>query len=110
MGARSVAWEEIYENGKVVRTRNVRPKSLEDTWNMEDVDKIKGQPWDPSVTLTYEKLDQDRNLKIRDPTPAEEEYKVAHDYKKGPVKGRRTQGCRKCRANVVPWSFLPKCK
>ena len=42
------------ENGKVVRTRNVRPKSLEDTWSFEEIDKIKGQPWDPSVTLTYE--------------------------------------------------------
>ena len=41
---------------RVVRTRNVRPKSLEDTWNMEEIDKIKGQPWDPSVTLTYEKV------------------------------------------------------
>ena len=30
------------ENGKVVRTRNVRPKSLEDTWSFEEIDKIKG--------------------------------------------------------------------
>ena len=57
-----------HENGKVVRTRNVRPKSLEDAWNMEEIDKIKGQPWDPSVTLTYEKLAQDRYFKFRDPT------------------------------------------
>ena len=56
------------ENGKVVRTRNVRPKSLEDTWNMGEIDKIKGQPLDPSVTLTYEKLAQDRHFKIIDPT------------------------------------------
>ena len=62
------------ENGNVLRTRNVRPKSLEDTWNMEEIDKIKGQPWDPSVSLTYEKLAQDRYLKIRDSTPAEEEF------------------------------------
>ena len=54
MSARSLAWEKIttdehvigLENGKVVRTRNVRPKSLEDTWNMEEIDKITGQPWD----------------------------------------------------------------
>ena len=37
-------------------------------WNMEEIDKIKGQPWDPSVTLTYEKLAQDRYFKIIDPT------------------------------------------
>ena len=30
------------ENGKVVRTRNLRPKSLEDTWSFEEIDKIKG--------------------------------------------------------------------
>ena len=29
------------ENGKVVRTRNVQPKSLEDTWRLEEIDKIK---------------------------------------------------------------------
>ena len=64
MGARSVAWERFttdearigLENGKVVRTRNVRPKSLEDTGSFHEIDKIEGQPWDPSVTLTYEKL------------------------------------------------------
>ena len=62
------------ENGKVVRTRNVRPKSLEDTWNFVEIDKIKFQPWDPSVTLTYEKLAQERFPRIEDPRPAEEEY------------------------------------
>ena len=61
------------ENGKVVRTRNVRPKSLEDSWKFDEVDKIKGQPWDPSVTLTYEKLAQERCPRIEDPTPVEEE-------------------------------------
>ena len=30
------------ENEKVERTRNVRPKSLEDTWKWEEIDKIKG--------------------------------------------------------------------
>ena len=44
------------QNGKVVRTRNVRPKSLEDTGSFHEIDKIEGQPWDSSVTLTYEKL------------------------------------------------------
>ena len=81
------------ENGKVVMTRNVRPKLQEDTWNMEEIDKIKGQPWDPSVTLTYEKLAQDRYLKIRVPTPAEEEYvHIPRSHmitKNGAVKGRR---------------------
>ena len=62
------------ENGKVVRTRNVRPKSLEDTWTFDETDKIKGQPWDPSVTLTYEQLVQERFPRIEDRTPAEEEY------------------------------------
>ena len=32
------------ENGKVVRTRNVQPKSLEDGWKFDEIDKIKGQP------------------------------------------------------------------
>ena len=91
------------ENGKVVRTRNVRPKSLEDTWNMEEINKIKGQPWDPSVTLTYEKLAQDRHLKIRDPTPAEEGYVCiprSHTITKTDLSkaGGWTQGCRKCRS------------
>ena len=62
------------ENGKVVRTRNVRSKSLEDTWKWEEIDKIKGQPWDPIVTLTDEKFAQDRFPKIKDPMPSEEEY------------------------------------
>ena len=53
------------ENGKVVRTRNVRPKSLEDTWSFEEIDKIKGQPWVPSVTLTYENLAQEKFPGIR---------------------------------------------
>ena len=44
------------ESGKVVRTRNVRPKTLEDTWKWEEIDKIKGQQWDPSATLTYERV------------------------------------------------------
>ena len=61
------------ENGKVVRTRNVRPKSLEDTWSFEEIDKIKGQPWDASVTFTYEKLAQEKFPRIEEPTPAEEE-------------------------------------
>ena len=56
------------ESGRGVRTRNVRPESLEDSVNMEETDKIKGQPWDPCVPLTYQKLAQDRFLKIRDPT------------------------------------------
>ena len=30
------------QNGKVGRTRNVRPKALEDTWRWEEIDKIKG--------------------------------------------------------------------
>ena len=59
------------ENGKVVRTRNVRSKSLEDS---RKFDEIKGQPWDPSVTLTYEKLARERFPRIEDPTPTEEEY------------------------------------
>ena len=30
------------ENGQVVRSRPVGPKSLEDTWNMDELDKMKG--------------------------------------------------------------------
>ena len=62
------------ENGKVVRTRNLRPKSLEDSWKFDEIDQVNGQPWDPSVTLSYEQLAQERFLWIEDPTPAEEEY------------------------------------
>ena len=29
-------------------------------------DRSRGQPWDPSVTLTYEKLAQDRLPKIKE--------------------------------------------
>ena len=51
------------ENGKVVRTMNVRPKSLEDTWSFEEIDKIKGQPWDPSVTFIFQGLRSQRKVK-----------------------------------------------
>ena len=48
LGKRFTTDEDVIglENGKVVRMRNVRPKSMEDTWNMEEIDKIQGQPWD----------------------------------------------------------------
>ena len=45
-------------NGEVVRTMYMRPKSLEDGRKNEEVDKIKGQPWDPSVTLTFQRFAQ----------------------------------------------------
>ena len=91
------------ENGKVVRTRHVRPKSLEDTWNFQEIDKSKGQPWDPSVTLTHEKLARERFPRTEDPTPAEEEnvymprsYMITKtDLTKA---GGWTPGCRKCTA------------
>ena len=91
------------ENGKVVRTRNVRPKTLEDTWNFEEIDKIKGQPWDPSVTLTYEKLAQEKFPRIEEPTPAEEEYVYmprSHMITKADLTkaGGWTPGCRTCKA------------
>ena len=91
------------ENGKVVRTRNVRPKSLEDTWSFEAIDKIKGQPWDPSVTLTYEKLAQEKFPRIEEPTPAEQEYVYmprSHMITKADLTkaGGWTPGCRKCKA------------
>ena len=91
------------EDGKVVRTRNVRPKSLEDTWNFVEIDKIKGQPWDPSVTLTEEKLAQERFPRIEDPRPAEEEYvdmPRSHMITKTDLTkaGGWTPGCRKCKA------------
>ena len=79
------------ENGKMVRTRTVRPKTLEDTWNFEEIDKIKGQPWDPSVTLTYEKLAQEKFPRIEEPTPRVCLHaQVAHDHQSGLDKGRRT--------------------
>ena len=91
------------ENGKVVRTRNVRPKSLECGWKFDEIDKIKGQQWDPNVTLTYEKLAQERFPRIGDPTPAEEEYvhtPRSHMIKKADLTkaGGWTSGCRKCEA------------
>ena len=91
------------ENGKVVRTRNVRPKSSEDTWSFEEIDRIKGQPWDPSVTLTYEKLAQEKCPRIEEPTPAEKEYAYmprSHMITKADLTkaGGWTPGCRKCKA------------
>ena len=91
------------ENGKVVWTRNVRPKSLEDTWSFEEIDKIKGQPWDPSVTLTYEKLAQETFPRIEEPTPAEEDYVYmprSHMITQADLTeaGGWTPGCRKCKA------------
>ena len=91
------------ENGKVVRTRNVRPKSLEDTWSLKQIDKIKGQSWDPFVTLTYEKMAQKTFPRIEEPTPAEEEYvyvRRSHMITTADLTeaGGWTPGYRKCKA------------
>ena len=65
--------------------------------------RSKVQTWDPSVTLTYEKLARDRFPKIKDPMPAEEEYVYrprSHMITEADLSkaGGWTQGCWKCRA------------
>ena len=79
----------------------MRPKSLEDIWKLEEIDKIRGQPWDPSVTLTQNKLVQDRFPKIKDPTVEEEYDYMPRSHKitnSGLVSGRDGRKGRKCRA------------
>ena len=44
------------EAGAVVRTRSVRGRSSNEMWSAAAVRGVKGRPWDPLGTLTYEKL------------------------------------------------------
>ena len=72
----------------------------------EEVDKIDGQPWDPSATLTYEKLAQESFPRIEDPTPAAKEYvhmSRSHIIKKADLTkaGGWTPWCRRCTAVKV---------
>ena len=97
---RTRGWWGKWQGGE---NQDVRPKSLEDSWKYDEVDKIKVQLWGPSVTLTYQKLAQERFPWIEDPTPAEEEY--AHMPRSHMIKnasftkaGGWTLGCRKCNA------------
>ena len=92
------------ENGKVVEAKECATEvSRRTVGSFDEIDKIKGQPWDPSVTLTYEKLAQERFPRIEDPTPAEEEYvhtPRSHMIKKADLTkaGGWTPRCRKCKA------------
>ena len=92
------------ENGKVVRTRSVRQKPVEDMWKMEEINQVKGQPWDPSLTLTYEKLAEERYPKAMEPgAVVEEDVQVKprpHAIMKSDLKkaGGYTPGCVKCKA------------
>ena len=92
------------ENGKVVRTRSVRQLPKEDTWSNEELNKVIGQPWDPSITMTYEKLAQEKYPKLEEPGVVIQEevllkpqpFKIMEkDLKKA---GGWTKGCRKCDA------------
>ena len=67
------------ENGEVVRTRNVRPKFLQDSWKFDDIDKSKGQSWDPNVTLrmkSWRRKDFQGSKILRQPRS---HAQVAHD-------------------------------
>ena len=90
------------DDGKVVRTRSVRAKPEEDSWNIADINKVKGQPWDPSMTLTYAKLAEQRFPTIPELTPAEEEYRPKPRANRITAaeleKTGWTIGCPKCRA------------
>ena len=56
------------ENDKVVRTSNVHFKSLEDTWSFEEIERSAVGP----IILTHEKLTQEKNPRIEEPTLIEE--------------------------------------
>ena len=74
------------------------------TWKLEELDKFLGQPWDPSMTLTYEKLAADKHPKIEEPGVAKDEDIIAkpqpHRIMQADLKkaGGWTPGCRKCQA------------
>ena len=94
------------ENGKVVRTRAVRQRPVQDMWKMEEVCKVKGQPWDPSLTLTYEKLAEEKYPKAMEPgTVGESDVNLKttprpHAIMKKDLRkaGGFTPGCKKCNA------------
>ena len=89
------------EDGRVIRTRSVRAKPAEDFWSLDGLSKVKGQPWDPSVTLTYAKMSEDRFPKIPEPHAAEEEClpkpRATKITTTDPEKAGWTPGCAKCR-------------
>ena len=106
LGKRSSTDEHVVglDNGKVVRTRSVRQRPTEDMWNSEEVNKVKGQPWDPSITMTYERL-----MKERYPMPEEPGTVVQEDVVLKPQShkimekdlrkaGGWTKECRTCEA------------
>ena len=90
------------DNGKVVRTRSVRARPEVESWKMEELHKVKGQPWDPSVTMTYAKLSEEKFPVMQDPTPTEEELIPKPRSQKitraDLEKAGWTKGCNKCRA------------
>ena len=77
---------------------------MEDMWKLEEMDGVQGQPWDPSVTLTYEKLAADKYPTIEEPGVVKEDDIVAkpqpHKIMRSDLKkaGGWTPGCKKCKA------------
>ena len=90
------------DDGRVVRSRCVRTRPEEDSWNIDSIDKVKGQPWDPSMTLTYAKLAEERCPAMSIPTPAEEELvpkpRAPRISLADLEKAGWAAGCAKCRA------------
>ena len=64
------------QDGSVVRTRSVRARPVEDAWSLGRTQEIKGQPWGPTGTLTFEKVIAGNPYRVPDvkPVPKEEEY------------------------------------
>ena len=92
------------QNGSVVRTRSVRARPAEDAWNADRIQDIKGQPWDPAGTLTFEKVIAGNPYRAPDvkPVPKEDEYPstIPRGFRiteKEIARAGYTPGCPKCR-------------
>ena len=95
------------EEGIIVRTRSVRTRPVEDSWCRDTVCGIKGQPWDPAGTMTFERLLEDGGeYKVPEVKTSKqhegESTTVPRDFKitKKIIEkaGGPTEGCLKCRA------------
>ena len=92
-------------DGKVVRSRGVRTRPLEESWSVEPISGIRGSPWDPSSTMTYEKLAEGNPWKIPEtktarPVESAESVPVPRGFKitrSMVTKAGPTPGCHKCR-------------
>ena len=97
------------EDGAVVRTRGVRGRSSKEMWNAAAVNGVRGRPWDPSGTLTHERMQQESTDPFRIPevpraaateeeetkTPVPRSFKITEAMIK---KLGATKGCPKCDA------------